>query len=342
MDPLCWLYLTLSILLIFVNGYFSMAETAFSCLNKFKFQVQAQKGNRTAKLVMSVADHFDTTMTTISVVINALSVALSAMSTFLFLHWLPGFDDVYISLLASVVVTAFLYFFGETIPKQIARKIPNKIAVLTVYPLLLFIFALYPISLLFRLILFINLRLFRSKPEPEITEDDFASVIDVNKKHGLLKESESDLIHASFDFSDTSVKNVLTPKEKMYEIDLKGLTSQKLVDILCSTNYSRIPVYFGEKNKIVGILLVKEYLSRYLRDPKTDIKESLEKPYIVSSTITMDALTDGFRTYHTHIALVYDKSGDLIGMVTMEDVLEELVGPIDEKAAPVREQGNSK
>jgi putative hemolysin len=280
---------------------------------------------------------FDTTLVTILIVINALSVALSVMSTNFFLRVLPsGVGDTWISLISSIVITVFLYLFGETIPKQMARKIPNRIASLTVYPLYFFILILYPLACVFRFFAWLAKKAFRSSKGPELTEEDFNLVLEKNEKSGLLDGAESDIIQASFDFADTSVKEVLTPLSKMYEIDLRGLTNQQLVAKLCETQYSRIPVYYVDRNKVIGVLIVKNFLSAYLHNPNVPLRDYIEKPYFVTPSIRMDDMVDGFRSHHTQIALV--RNGDrLVGMVTMEDVLEELVGPIGERIAPEKE-----
>ena len=309
-----------------------MAETAFSCLNKYRFEVKAENGSKLAKSVLYVYGHFDATLVTILVAINALSVVLATLATLLFEVLFLKLDSTLSSLLSSLALTILLYLFGETIPKQIARKMPNGCATLCVYPLLAFIAVLYPVSLIFRGVSFLSKRMVHVPPDPELTEDDFTSVIETNEKHGLLEENESDIIQASFDFADTSVKDVLTPKRDMFEIDLKGMSGHRLAEIVCSTKYSRIPCYYEEKDHIVGVLIVKNFLAAYLSDPKIRIQDFLEKPYIVSPSIKIDDMVDGFRNNHTQIALVYSGS-KLVGMITMEDVLEELVGDIGEKTA---------
>jgi len=329
-DPLSWLYIAIVIILIFLAGYFSMSETAFSCFNKYRFEVQKENGSRTAKAVLKVANNFDRTLVTVLIAINGINVALSYLVTMLFVNNLP-WDHTLLSLLSSVILTLVVYLFGETIPKQIARKIPNTVVKICVYPLQVVIWILYPVSLIFRGVTFAAKKLFRSEKAVELTEEDFTSVVETNEKHGLLEENESNIIQASFDFADTSVKEVLTPKRDIYELDLKGLSAHQLAQKICASKYSRIPLYYEKEDNIIGILIVKNFLAAYLKNPHLEIKNYLQKPYIVSPSIRMDDMVDGFRSHHTQIALVY-QGNSLIGMVTMEDVLEELVGPISEKA----------
>lgn len=333
--PLWVTYLILTLILIIASAFFSLSETVFSSINRFKFEVKANNGSKNAKLVLWVDDHFDSTLVTVLIGNNAVSVVLSMITTFLFVdNILTMVDSSLASLIGSLILTIILYIFGETLPKIVGRKLPNKIACWAAYPLTVLIIVLYPITLVFKGISALFNKIFKSAPEPEMTEEEFQNVIEYNENHGLLEENESEIIQNSLDFSDTKVKEIFTPREKMFTINLKNLSLNKLVEIVCSTSYSRIPVYYDNPNKIVGILLVKNFLADYLDDKtvKTDLNDSIEKPFIVSPNVTMDELVDGFQKQRKQIALVYRKNV-LIGMVTMEDVLEELVGTISEKTA---------
>ncbi len=324
----------LTVLLFIASAFFSLVETVFSSINRFKFEVKANNGSSNAKVVIWCDDHFDSALVTILIGNNAASVVLSMVTTFLFVdNIMKDVDSSLATIIGSLVLTILLYIFGETMPKMIGRKLPNKIATWACYPLAFLIIILYPISALFRGISYLFKKLFKSKEEPEITEEEFQNVIEFNENQGVLEENESQIIQNSLDFSDTKVKEIFTPREKMFTINLKNLSLEKLVEIICSTSYSRIPVYYDNPNKIVGILLVKKFLADYLDDKttKTDLDDSIEKPFVVSPNITMDELVDGFQKQRKQIALVYKKNV-LIGMVTMEDVLEELVGTISEKS----------
>lgn len=338
------IYLILTLALILGSAFFSFAETVFSSINRFKFEVKANNGSRSAKLVLWVDKHFDSTLVTILVGNNAVNVVLSMITTFLFVdNLLTMIDSSIASLISSLAVTIVLYIFGETMPKQIGRKIPNTAATWVAYPLAVLVIIFYPISLLFKGVSFVFGKIFKAKPEPEMTEEEFQSVIEFNESHGDLESNESEIIQNSLDFSDTKVKEIFTPKNKMFIINLKNLSLEKLIEIVCSTSYSRIPVYYGNPNKIVGVLLVKKFLADYLDDEitKTNLNDSIEKPFVVSPNVTIDELVDGFQKQRKQIALVYRKD-TLVGMVTMEDVLEELVGNIDEKTEVEKKKGAKK
>lgn len=316
-----------------LSAFFSASETSFDRLNKYRFEVKKAEGNKTAALVLWLYKRKETNLIAILIGNNVVNTLLSVISTATFLYFLNNVIDAgVVSLISSVSITLVVYLFAETMPKQIAYKIPNTLASIFVYPLVVVYFLFFPLSFLLRVITKLANMLFPSKGGNAFNEDDFSNVLKKNQRGGLLEKNETEIIENSIDFSDTAVKEVLTPKEKMFSIDLKGLSGSRLVEILCSTTYSRIPVYYENNDKIIGVLLVKQYLAAYLKDPLVSIVSYVEKPYFVTPNIKIDDLIDGFRETHTQIALV-KKKDELIGMVTMEDVLEELVGPIDEKIA---------
>ena len=154
----------------------------------------------------------------------------------------------------------------------------------------------------------------------------FADISD----EGIIEEEQGDIIQSALDFADTNVKEVLTPRNKIFALNIRELDKEKLHKIIINTNYSRIPIYDGNFDNIIGVLHIKTYLSAYLRNPNVSIKRKLQKPYFVSSNIMIDDLFNGFKKHHTHIAIVRDKNKKVIGMVTMDDVLEELVSDISE------------
>ena len=185
--PTWIIYLLLTILLVILSAFFSLVETVFSSINRFKFEVKANNGSKNAKLVLWVDDHFDSTLVTVLIGNNAVSVVLSMVTTFLFVdNLLTMLDNSLASLIGSLVITIILYIFGETLPKIIGRQIPNKIATWAAYPLSALIILLYPITALFRGISFVFKKIFKSAPEPEMTEEEFQNVIEFNENHGVL------------------------------------------------------------------------------------------------------------------------------------------------------------
>lgn len=320
----------LAVLCLIGSAFFSATETAFACLNKYKFQVEAEDGKKASSFVVWFYEHFDTTLITVLIGNNAVAVGISSVATILFIQLLHAYiDNTTISMISSIVVAILTFLFGDTLPKLIAKKVPNAIARFSVYPILVFCILFLPVTLIFRGLTFLVRKVFRSKPEPEVQTEDIAEEIERMEKNGDLEANESDILVNSLDFADTSVKEVLTPLRRMKMLDTDGLDTPTLLEYIKKCPYSRIPLYYKEQNHIVGVLVVKNYLAAYFRDPKVSYLPYVQKAYFVTPAIKIDDLLDGFREHHTQIALVR-KEGKILGLVTAEDALEELVGKIDE------------
>ena len=155
-------------------------------------------------------------------------------------------------------------------------------------------------------------------------------------EEGVIEEEQSEIINAALEFVDTNVKEVLTPRNKIFALDIHGLTNEQIKKKLLNCKYSRIPVYEKEFDNFIGVLHIKTYFKEVYMDPHVSIQSILQKPYFVSTDIMIDDLFNGFKKNHTHLALVKDSTGKVIGMVTMEDVLEELVSDISESTPKAR------
>ena len=325
--PLSWVIIAICVLAHF---FFSAGETALACANRFKMQVEADEGKRSAKLVLKVQEKYDRALITVLIGSNIVSIAASVICTALFTRTLVNYTSDLIALLASITISLLIYIFGDALPKTIARSIPDTISKVFVYPVFGLMMIVYPITLLFELLTRGIEKAFKVKEEVEFDEEDFENVVEKVSDEGILEEEQSDIIQSALDFADTNVKEVLTPKSKIFALNIRELDREKLHEIIINTNYSRIPVYDGNIDNIIGVLHIKTYLSAYLRNPNVSIKSKLQKPYFVSSNIMIDDLFNGFKKHHTHIAIVRDKNKSVVGMVTMDDVLEELVSDISE------------
>ena len=327
--PLSWLIIGVCVLAHF---FFSAGETALACANRFKMQVEADEGKKSARLVLHVCEKYDRALITVLIGSNIVAIVASAISTILFYHMLSnsGLLDETISLISSIIISLLIYIIGDALPKTIARSIPDTISKLFVYPVYWLMLILFPITWVFEKLTKLIEHVFRVKEETAFDEEDFENVVEKISDEGVLEEEQSDIIQSALDFADTNVKEVLTPRDKIYALDINDLNRETLHKIILETNYSRIPVYDEKLDDMIGILHIKTYLSAYLKNPNVSIRRKLQKPYFVSSNIMIDDLFNGFKKHHTHIALVRDKNRKIIGMVTMDDVLEELVSDISE------------
>ena len=329
-SPLPYIYIGIILILVLLSAFFSMSETAFACVNQFKMKVLADEGNKKAKKIIKSYENFNETLTMSLIGHNLVNVVLSTLSTILFvLLFTSILDDTWSSLISTAVMTIVTYIFGDMVPKMIARKNPDKVSFALIDIFLVFYYLFFPLVWLFSLLIKLFNKIFRTDDVPQVTEEDFTNVVESIEEKGLIEENESDIITASLDFTDTSVRDILTKRNKMFVIDLKKLSKDEINEVILSTNYSRIPVCYGSIDKIIGILHVKTYIKNYLNNPGVSIISILQKPYFVTTRIKLDDLMEGFKKHHTHIAIV-KKDDVVVGMVTMEDVLEELVGKIAE------------
>lgn len=331
MDPLSWLYLAIILILVALSGFFSSTETAFACLNQFKLRVEADNGNKTAKRILKTYEKFERVLTVSLLGYNISSIAISTLSAFLFFAILKnsGLVQTEISLISSLVMAVIVYMFSDMVPKMIARAMPNTVARNNIYIARFFLILFYPLVLLFMGAARLVNRIFKTGEQMVMTEEDFTNVVDELEEQDILNDDESDLIYASLEFTDTSVKEVFTRRHKIAYLDVKGLTPEQIKNKILTIPFSRIPVCVGSLDKLIGILHVKKYIREYLKNPNVQIKDVVQKPYFVTTKIKMDEMIDGFKKHHTHIAIVRHE-GRIIGLITMEDVLEELVGKIAE------------
>ena len=329
--PLSWVIISVCVLAHF---FFSAGETALACANRFKMQVEADDGKKSARLVLHVCEKYDRALITVLIGSNIVAIIASAVSTVLFYNMLKetGLVNDTISLISSIVISLLIYIVGDALPKTIARSIPDTISKAFVYPIYWLMVLLFPISFVFEKFTKLIEKIFKVKDENTFDEEDFENVVEKVSDEGIIEEEQGDIIQSALDFADTNVKEVLTPRKKVFALNIRDLDKEKLHEIILHTDYSRIPIYDGSFDNMIGVLHIKTYISAYLRNPDVSIRRKLQKPYFVSSKIMIDDLFNGFKKHHTHIALVRDMNKKIIGMVTMDDVLEELVSDISEPA----------
>ena len=327
-DPVSWLIIGLCVLLSF---FFSCGETAYACCNRFKMQVEADNGNKTAKIVLKICNKFDRALTTVLIGNNLVAIAISTISTFLFMKYFQSTNMAqYASIISSVVMAFVVYIFCDSFPKTIAKAIPDTISYLLAWPTYGLMILLFPIAYLFELFNKIVSKIFKVKDEDNVTEEELEIAIDKATEDETIDEEQAEIVQSALDFIDTKVKEVLTPRDRIFALNIRELNHERLKHIYQSTNYSRIPIYDKVFDNFIGVLHIKVYLEAYKKDPHISIRSVLQKPYFVHSNVMIDDLFKGFKKHRTHCALVRDKHQKVIGMVTMEDVLEELVSDISE------------
>ena len=336
-DPLSWILIAICIVGHF---FFSSSETALSCCSRFKIQVEADEGKRSAKLIVKVCEKFDRALTTILVGNNIVAVAISAVSTILFYNYLEGTGLApYASLISSIIMTIIVYILGDTLPKTIARAIPDTISKIVIYPISGLMIIFFPITIIFEGMVKLFEIIFKNKNEEDFTSEDLEMVLEHSEEEGVLEEEQVDIIQSALEFADSTAKDVLKRRNKIFALDINEIDHEKLKKIINETSYSRIPIYEGELDNYLGVLNVKTYIKEYLANPNLNIRDILQEPYIVPNKIMLVDLLEGFKKRRTHLAMVTNKDDHIIGMVTLEDVLEELIDDIGEPLLASEDNG---
>ena len=227
--PLSWLIISVCVLAHF---FFSAGETALACVNRFKMQVEADEGKKAAALVLKVTEKYDRALITVLIGSNIVSIVASAICTVLFYRLFTGWTNEVISLVASITISLLIYVLGDALPKTIARSIPDTISKLLVYPIYGLIILVFPVTLLFELMAKGIEKMFRVKNDEQFDEEDFENVVEKVSDEGILEEEQSDIIQSALDFADTNVKEVLTPRNKIFALNIRDLDKEKLHDII--------------------------------------------------------------------------------------------------------------
>lgn len=335
-DPAGPLSYIIIVVLILFSALFSGCEVAYTYCNRYKIKVWADDGSKRAKMTLRVIDKLDNTIISILIGNNIVNNASSIIATMLAVELLGPYG----SAVSIVVITVITFIFGEILPKNIARANCNKWALNFAYPLYVLIFLFTPFVWFFNGLIFCVKKILRLKEDSNevFTDDDFQDVVEKISDEGVIDEDESEIIIAAVDWGDMVVSEVLTKRANIVALNIKDCNDEYLKKFLKNNTYSRFPIYEGTLNNIIGILHVRVYLKELFLNKKVNVRDILLKPYIVNPKIKLDDMFEGFKTHKTHIAIVQEKN-KTIGMVTMKDILEELVSDIDEAGTSVNEGG---
>lgn len=314
------------IILVLFSGFFSATETAFSCANKIKLRTLASNGNKRATKVLVLAEeNFDMLISTILVGNNIVNISAATISTLLFALLIknPKIDSSFVS---TTVTTVVVLIFGEITPKFIAKTYPEKLAMLF-YPVIRFFTYIFkPINIIFSgWKKFISV-VFKLKNEEIITEEEIITIVEEAKEDGTLKQEETELIKSVIEFDDQEVENIYTPRVNLVAVDINS-SMEDIQKVFQTTKFSRLPVYLETIDQIIGTIHQSDFYS-LLFTKATSIKSILKEPYFTTSHTKISKLLNQLQKNKTHMAIVLDEYGGTLGIVTMEDILEELVGEI--------------
>ena len=326
--PLLWV-----ILLLIGAAYCAITETALSSVSKNKIKVASEHGNPNAKRVLSILEDFDKAITTLLICTNICHIAIAAIVTvYVTRRW--GLNAVSIS---TIITTIAVFFAGEMLPKSIAKKKPEKLILACSGLLSLLMKVLSPLSGLLAAIGRSVTKHQKGDVPVSVTEDELHDIIDEMTEEGTLDENQSDLITSALEFGDVTAESILTPRVDIAAIDSDDDPDEILAFIKNQT-HSRIPVYEGSIDNIIGVIQIRKFLKTYLQTGRIpDIRETMDDVYYAHQSTEIHELLPQMSKKKLNMAVITDSYGGTLGIVTVEDILEELVGEIWDETDIVQE-----
>ena len=325
MDP--WSTIAICVVLLLLSAFFSSTETAFSSVSKIRLKNLADNGNKKAKTALYVAERYSKALTTILVGNNIVNIANFALATVFFVNI---FGEAQGTVISTVVITIVVLIFGEVLPKNIAIDNAEKICI-TFAPVLKFLMVLLtPLSIILMGINKLYKKLARNSnhQEPSVTEDELKYIIESIEEEGVLEQQESELVQSALEFDEKTAEEILTPRVDMVAIDIDDPV-EEITELVLKERYSRIPVYRDNIDKIIGVLHTRDYLEALINNnEKPNIEAMLQPAHFIYKTKKLSALLADFKYNKIHLAVVTDDYGGILGIVTMEDLLEQIVGEI--------------
>jgi len=318
-------YIIVLIMLILLSGFFSATETAYSSASRIKLRTLISNGNKKAKKVLFLAENkFDKLITTILVGNNIVNLTASTICVLLFQNILKNGANY--SLISTIVITLAVLIFGEITPKFIAKIYPEKMAI-AFYPLAIFFYKLlYIFNFLFGGFRWLICKIFRLKPDDKITEEEIMTVVEEAEEDGTLKKDETKLIRSVIEFDDLEVGDILVPRVNMVAVDINS-SMEDIKKVFEMEGYSRLPVFKDSIDTIIGTIHEKDFFNAYLKK-ENNINSILQNAFYTTEHVKISKLLKTLQKKKVHICVVLDEYGGTLGMVTLEDILEELVGEI--------------
>lgn len=308
---------------IFLSCYFSATETAFSCLNRIRMKNMADNGNKRAKLVMRLYENYDKLLSTILVGNNIVNIASASLATVLFVQLLGNGKGPTVS---TIVTTIVVLIFGEISPKSLAKEYPEKVAMFSAPFINLLMKLLTPINFLFGLWRKLLAIVFHSNEEAAFTEEELLTIVDEAEQEGGIDEQEGELIRSAIEFNEMEAEDILTPRVDVEAIPSTA-TKEEAAAIFAETGYSRIPVYEESIDNIIGVIHQKDF-HNHVYHTDTPLESIVNPVTFITKSMKIGDLLTLLQKNKTHLAVVADEYGGTVGIVTMEDILEELVGEI--------------
>ena len=310
------------VILLIMSAYFSATETAFTSLNRIKLKNIASDGNNKAKRVLELSENYDKLLTTILIGNNIVNIMMTAVSTVLFIELYGQYG----ASISTAVITVIVLIFGEISPKSLAKESPEKFAMLVGRSIKICMVILTPLNYIFAKWKGILAKVFKVGSENTITEDEIKTIVEEAEVVGGIEAEQSELIQNAIEFNELTAEEVMTPHVDIEAIDIT-MGEYEVAEIFKKTGYSRLPVYEDDLDKILGVLNQKDFHNYIIGSNKT-ISDFVKPVAFVAGTMKIATLLKKLQAMKAHIAIVVNEYGGTEGLVTMEDIIEELVGDI--------------
>lgn len=321
------LSIVLMIICLILSSFFSATETAFTSVNRVKIKTLASDGNKKAKRVEKIIDNYDKMLSAVLIGNNVVNIALSTIATLFFVMVLPAkMGEDWAGIISTAVITVVVLIFGEVTPKTIAKEFPEKFTMLVAPIVKALMVVLTPFCAFFSLIRKGINKIFKNKEKDSFNEDEILTIVDEAESVGGIEEAEGDLIRSAIEFIDCTAGEILTPRVDVTAAPIT-ISSDELAKLISDSGFSRIPIYEGTIDNIIGVVHEKDFYADIFNTDK-NIREIMKPPVFTVESIKISNLLKLLQKNKMHIAVVTDEFGGTQGIVTLEDIIEELVGEI--------------
>ncbi len=313
------------LLLILCSAFFSGCETAFTSVNSVRMKHYADENVKGARRAVWIVEHFDVTLSTLLVSNNLVNIASTTMCAFLLANAIT--NATLANILTTAIMTIVLLICGEITPKAFAKQNPEKVALRFANTFFIITKILLPITFLFNKYQQFLLKRAKKDSSPTVTEEELESIIDTMQEEGVIDSTNADLIQGVLDLDQKIVYSAMTPRVDVSAIDINA-TKEEITQMFINTQFSRLPVFEGDIDNIVGILSEKDYFSALVTKKSPVIKDLMTPPMIVNENMKLDDMIRQMQKEKKHMAVVIDEHGGTSGIITLEDAIEEVWGEI--------------
>jgi putative hemolysin len=308
--------------LMVLSAFFAATETAFTSINRIKIKNLANDGNHKARRVVKLSEQYDNLLSTILIANNIVNIAATSIATVLFINLYGAYGPTIATIFSAVIILVF----GEITPKTVAKEVPEKFSMFAAPIISTIMLIMTPITFFFAVLKKVSIKIFKVSGHHKITEDELMTMVEEAETDGGIDEGQSELIQNAIEFNDLVAIDVLTPRVDMEAIDI-DMTNDEVDEVFRNTGFSRLPVYDDDLDEILGVLNQKDF-HNYIYGKENSISDFVKPVAFVAGSMRLATLLRKLQQMKSHMAIIVDEYGGTEGLVTMEDIIEELVGEI--------------